>query len=150
MRSLLTNARRGNNCAWHQANETYVSSFQQSTQRLLSDSARHGDDETVSSSTSRTTLVSLVSDSISRSSAIFLTYCIPCHQVNPKGEMKGSAIAGPVAKECAGECRLLFHLGQCSTSDAIVNQIYGPELRATPVPSSEKLLWTVCARAFLR
>lgn len=23
--------------------------------------------------------------------------------VNPKGEMKGSAIAGPVAKECAGE-----------------------------------------------
>jgi len=33
--------------------------------------------------------------------------------VNPKGEMKGSAVTGPVAKECAGKeenCDLLFFL----------------------------------------
>jgi large subunit ribosomal protein L23e len=29
--------------------------------------------------------------------------------VNPKGEMKGSAIAGPVAKECAGKQSLFVN-----------------------------------------
>lgn len=33
--------------------------------------------------------------------------------VNPKGEMKGSAITGPVAKECV---RILLHLSSSSGS----------------------------------
>ncbi|KAI0295812.1 60S ribosomal protein L17/L23 [Russula brevipes] len=32
-----------------------------------------------------------------------------CVIVNPKGEMKGSAITGPVAKECVRACLRFFH-----------------------------------------
>jgi large subunit ribosomal protein L23e len=35
--------------------------------------------------------------------------------VNPKGEMKGSAITGPVAKECVS--RLLYHYYGASVTD---------------------------------
>ena len=39
--------------------------------------------------------------------------------VNPKGEMKGSAITGPVAKECV---RFLFFLNWCDVEVDMISQ----------------------------
>lgn len=55
--------------------------------------------------------------------------------VNPKGEMKGSAIAGPVAKECAGEFLPSAHVVIHSAELHCVLQIFG---RVSP-PTLERL-----------
>ena len=53
--------------------------------------------------------------------------------VNPKGEMKGSAITGPVAKECVS-----VHLALRSpVLTALVRRICGRVSRRTRVPSYE-------------
>lgn len=53
--------------------------------------------------------------------------------VNPKGEMKGSAITGPVAKECV---RATYHSGVISTH-GFLRRICGPVLRQMRAQSYE-------------
>lgn len=57
--------------------------------------------------------------------------------VNPKGEMKGSAIAGPVAKECVRS--LSFSTCLVVLSRLVRRLISGLELPPTPEPSSKLL-----------
>lgn len=56
--------------------------------------------------------------------------------VNPKGEMKGSAITGPVAKECVCPDTFLF-LDHSVT--LLHRQIYGPVLLPTLEPWFESI-----------
>lgn len=55
--------------------------------------------------------------------------------VNPKGEMKGSAITGPVAKECV---RVIHHLHFCFQADTYLRLTSGRVSHQTLVPSYKR------------